>query len=275
MNTTVPSAGTGTAGTATGGTSSPLPAPCSPLPVIAGGVPDDAAARLERYTAAERLRWAAETFGGRAAIGTSFQGAGIVALHLAAEAGLKLAVFTLDTGLLFPETLALKAALEARFGIEIESVRPRLSLDAQAAEYGAALWERDPDLCCQLRKVMPLSDKLASLDCWLTGVRREQAASRAVTGILERNERAGGRVLWKLNPLADWSRNQVWAHIRANDLPYNPLHDAGYRSIGCSVCTRPSGACDADERAGRWTGFNKTECGIHTFLKQSSTTTKP
>jgi phosphoadenosine phosphosulfate reductase len=223
--------------------------------------------RLEKLDATARLRWAAETFAvPRAAIGTSFQGAGIITLHLAAEARLPLPVFTLDTGLLFPETLALKAEVEARFGLSIEAVAPLLSLGEQEESFGSALWGRDPDLCCELRKVQPLREKLASLDCWITGVRREQSAARAVTRVLELNIQPSGRPLWKLNPLADWSREQVWRHIRFHDLPYNALHDKGYRSIGCSVCTRPGSNADRDERAGRWTGFSKTECGIHTLF---------
>ncbi len=223
--------------------------------------------RLEKLPAAERLAWAAEQFGAGAAIGTSFQGAGIVALHLVAQRKLSLGAFTLDTGLLFPETLALQAELEARLGIRVESLRPDYSLAEQGKLFGEKLWERDPDLCCELRKVQPLQDKLETLDCWITGVRREQAATRTDAGILELNKTPSGRWLWKLNPLADWTREQVWAHIRAHGLPYNPLHDQGYRSIGCRTCTRAVGE-GGDERAGRWTGFGKKECGIHTFLQK-------
>jgi phosphoadenosine phosphosulfate reductase len=227
----------------------------------------DLQTRLENLDASARLRWAAQTFGYRAAIGTSFQGAGIVALHLAREASLDIPAFTLDTGLLFPETLALKAEIETRLNIVIENVRPLLDLDAQARDFGPRLWETDPDLCCELRKVQPLQEKLSALDCWITGVRREQSTTRAETPVLERTQTPSGRILWKLNPLADWTRDQVWAFIRKHDLPYNALHDRGYRSIGCSTCTRPGHTGDADERAGRWSGFGKTECGIHTFLK--------
>lgn len=224
-------------------------------------------ARLEEMTAADRLVWAATQFGRRAAIGTSFQGAGIVALHLAAQRKLPLAAFTLDTGLLFPETLALQVELEARLGVRIESLHPDYSLAEQGKLFGENLWERDPDLCCELRKVQPLQDKLEMLDCWITGVRREQSATRTTAGILELNKTPGGRWLWKLNPLADWTREQVWAHIREHGLPYNKLHDQGYRSIGCLTCTRAVGEA-GDERAGRWTGFGKKECGIHTFLQK-------
>lgn len=228
-------------------------------------------AKLAALDASGRLRWAWDTFGERAAFGTSFQGAGIVAIDLALKAGAKLPVFTLDTGLLFPETIELKAKLEARFGIAIESLKPDLTVEQQAEALGPELWKSDPDLCCHTRKVVPLRAKLQHLDCWITGVRREQSATRTDIGILEHveDETNPGHTLWKLNPLADWSKEAVWAHIRAEKLPYNPLHDRGYRSIGCTVCTRPV-ADGQDERAGRWTGFNKTECGLHTAFRRKA-----
>ncbi|MDR2862404.1 MAG: phosphoadenylyl-sulfate reductase [Puniceicoccales bacterium] len=254
-------------------TNLPASSPPSPsLPIPAEG--EKVAAlqnHLESLDATGRLQWAASYFGDRAAIGTSFQGAGIVALHLAAQAGLRINAFTLDTGLLFPETLTLKAELEARLGLVFEILTPAFTLDAQAREFGPRLWESDPDLCCELRKVQPLQEKLAMLDCWITGVRREQSDTRATTRVLELNEEASGRTLWKLNPLADWTREQVQAHIRRHALPYNKLLDRGYRSIGCAPCTRPAAeGAGTDERAGRWTGFGKKECGIHTFLNRKA-----
>jgi phosphoadenosine phosphosulfate reductase len=216
----------------------------------------------------EVLRWAASEFGSRAAVGTSFQGAGLVMLHHAFEAGLKLPVFTIDTGLLFPETVALKGRLEAFWGIHIESLEPEQTLEQQALEQGdAALWARRPDTCCTLRKVIPLQQRLETLSVWITGVRREQSATREGADILERYlfDPLGERYLLKLNPMVAWSRKAIWDYIHAHGIPYNPLHDAGYRSIGCMPCTKASGEGDS-ERAGRWTGFAKTECGIHTFL---------
>lgn len=229
------------------------------------------AEHVGRLDAEGRLRWAWDSFGARAAIGTSFQGAGIVILHLAVRAGLPIPAFTLDTGLLFPETLELWRRLERRLGVAIEGVRPALSVNAQAHAIGPELWRSDPDFCCTLRKVEPLREHLASRACWITGVRRDQSSVRAAAGVLEVHELEadGSRPLWKLNALADWTREQVWDHIRAHDLPYNPLHDRGYRSIGCSVCTRAAGG-DGDERAGRWTGFAKTECGIHVSARRSA-----
>ncbi|MEI7774638.1 MAG: phosphoadenylyl-sulfate reductase [Verrucomicrobiota bacterium] len=225
------------------------------------------AVRLAAAPLDEVLHWAYDAFGEKAAIGTSFQGAGLVMIHHALQAGIVLPVFTLDTGVLFPETLALKDRLETFWGIEIESVKPTLSLEAQEAEFGAELWRSRPDFCCQLRKVEPLRERLESLSVWITGVRQEQGETRKGAAILERYvfDPLMERTILKLNPMVAWTREQVWAYIKTHGIPYNPLHDKGYRSIGCQPCTRVSNA-DGAERAGRWEGFEKTECGIHTFL---------
>lgn len=213
------------------------------------------------------LAWAWQRFGQRAAIGTSFQGAGLVMIDLARKRELGFPVFTLDTGLLFPETLALKRRLEEFFGLGIESLEPDLTVQEQADINGPELWKRDPDLCCTIRKVLPLRDKLYGLDCWITGLRRQQSDTRAATEIVELYafDEASGRDIVKLNPMAGWSREAVWEYLRAHRIPYNPLHDQGYRSIGCQPCTRKTGNGEG-ERAGRWTGFSKVECGIHTFM---------
>jgi len=224
-------------------------------------------ARFATAPTEEILRWAWERFGARAAIGTSFQGAGLVMLHLARREGLAFPVFTIDTGLLFPETVALHRRLEEVFGHAIETLAPDLSVAQQAVAHGPELWQRDPDLCCTMRKVLPLQDRLRRLDAWLTGLRREQSDIRAAIGVVELYvvDEATGRELVKLNPMANWSRAAVWDHLQRHGIPYNPLHDQGYRSIGCRPCTRPAAAGDS-ERAGRWTGFTKTECGLHTFM---------
>jgi phosphoadenosine phosphosulfate reductase len=213
------------------------------------------------------LRWGWEQFGPRASIGTSFQGAGLVMMHLARQHQLPFPVFTLDTGLLFSETLELKTRLENFFGFQIESLLPDLTVQEQADIHGPELWQRQPDLCCTVRKVLPLRDKLESVDCWITGLRRDQSANRGDVGIIELYafDEGSGRDIVKLNPMATWSRDAVWRYIQEHQIPYNPLHDQGYRSIGCFPCTRKT-ANGESERAGRWTGFNKVECGIHTFL---------
>lgn len=215
----------------------------------------------------EILRWTWETYGDRAGIGTSFQGAGLVVIDTALRAGFRFPVFTIDTGLLFPETLELKRQLEEQFGIEIESLHPEQTVDEQAAEHGPALWSRYPDLCCTMRKVIPLQNKLKTLDVWITGLRRQQSEGRQQTKIAElyKFDVLRDQYILKMNPMANWSRDQVQEVLRERGIPVNPLQSRGYRSIGCQPCTRPVGDAEG-ERAGRWTGFDKAECGIHTFL---------
>jgi phosphoadenosine phosphosulfate reductase len=216
------------------------------------------------------LRWCWDRFGTHAAIGTSFQGAGLVMIDHAIKAGLPFPIFTLDTQLLFPETIELKKRLEDFFGTEIESLLPEQTPDEQAAVHGAELWKRHPDLCCTMRKVLPLQKKLETLDVWMTGLRRQQSDTRQKTRILElyHFDVLRDHYILKLNPMANWSREAIWAYIAEHKIPYNPLHDRGYRSIGCWPCTHAVGEA-GDERAGRWTGFDKSECGIHTFLGES------
>jgi phosphoadenosine phosphosulfate reductase len=223
--------------------------------------------RLENESLDERLRWCWERFGPEAAIGTSYQGGGLVIIHHAVKNGFGFPIFTLDTQLLFPETLALKERLEDFFGIEIESLFPEQTPEEQAKEHGPELWKRSPDLCCTMRKVLPLQKKLETLKVWITGLRRQQSEERKRTEVLElyHFDVLRDHYILKLNPIADWTRERVWDYLRANKIPYNPLIDRGYRSIGCVPCTRAVGQGE-NERAGRWTGFNKSECGIHTFL---------
>jgi phosphoadenosine phosphosulfate reductase len=225
------------------------------------------AEEFESASLKDILRWCWETYGERAAIGTSFQGAGLVAMHTAYAHGFRFPVFTLDTGLLFPETLELKSKIEAMLGIQIESLVPEQTVEQQAAELGPELWNRKPDLCCTMRKVMPLQKKLAGLDVWITGLRRQQSEGRQQTQIAElyKFDVLRDRDILKLNPMANWSRDEVQKYLREHNIPANALTARGYRSIGCMPCTRPTAEGDS-ERAGRWTGFDKSECGIHTFL---------
>lgn len=228
------------------------------------------AEELEGKSLTGVLSWAWEEFGREAAIGTSFQGSGLVIIDHARKAGLDLPAFTIDTGLLFPETLELKQRLEDHFGMKIESLKPEQTVDEQAAEHGPELWKRHPDTCCVMRKVLPLQKKLEEISVWITGVRRHQSDTREKTRILElyKFDVLRDHYILKLNPMVNWSRDQVWDYIRDHGIPYNPLHDRGYRSIGCQPCTRATGE-GGDERAGRWTGFDKSECGIHTFLGEN------
>lgn len=206
------------------------------------------------------LRWAVETFGETLTTVTSFQPTGVVTLHMLAEAGLKVDVMTLDTGLLFPETYQLIDLIEARFNLKVNRIRPALSVPQQAAQHGEKLWERDPDACCQIRKVIPLDSALEGYAAWFTGLRRDQGSSRKATSIISIDKKSG-RV--KIAPLATWTEDMIWTYIDAYDLPYNALHNMNYPSIGCWPCTQPVTADNQDPRAGRWEGNKKTECGIH------------
>jgi phosphoadenosine phosphosulfate reductase len=226
--------------------------------------------RFENESLETILGWAWKRFGTQAAIGTSFQGAGLVMMHHAIQAGFRFPVFTLDTQLLFPETIDLKKRLEDFFGLEIEGLLPDQTPEEQAREHGPQLWHAKPDLCCTIRKVLPLQKKLEQIAVWITGLRRQQSETRERTRILElyHFDVLRDHYILKLNPMANWSRQAVWDYIAAHRIPYNPLHDRGYRSIGCQPCTRPTGGGE-NERAGRWTGFDKSECGIHTFLGEN------
>ena len=215
--------------------------------------------QAESWSAAELVKYALEQFSPKVAIASSFGAEGVVLIHLAAQARPDFRVFTLDTDFLFPETYALIDAIEQHYRIKVERTRPRLEPDEQAREFGEALWSREPDKCCNIRKVEPLTKKLGELDAWITGIRRDQAPTRANARKLEWDAKFG---LTKINPLADWKWEQVWDYIRSHSIPYNPLHDRGYPSIGCTYCTRPVRAGE-DLRAGRWSGFQKTECGLH------------
>ena len=182
----------------------------------------------------------------RIQVACSFQKEASVVLDLVLPLVPRARVFTLDTGALFEETHDTWRRFEEHFGIEIESAR---------GEWVPGLWETDPDRCCTMRKVVPLREMLAGADAWVSGVRREQAPTRAEVPEVGWDAKHG---LWKANPLAGWSEAAVWAHIIERDLPYHPLHDQGYASIGCTHCTAPG-----DGRDGRWAGLAKTECGLH------------
>lgn len=188
------------------------------------------------------------------ALACSFQKEESVLVDMILEREPKARIFALDTHVLFPETYAVWREIEQRYGIRIE-VFEGPSLGRQTAIHGDALWERNPDLCCSIRKIGPLGAALSGLQGWITGVRRDQAPSRATTPKLDWDER---HELWKASPLADWSDDDVWAYVRERELPVNQLHQRGYASIGCTHCTAPGSGRD-----GRWVGSGKTECGLH------------
>ena len=187
-------------------------------------------------------------------------------MHLVSQIRPETIVFYLDTDLLFSQTYELRDELVRRLGIRFERVHSGISLPEQAFRHGDTLWAHDPDTCCQIRKVIPQRQFLANYSAWITAIRRDQTAFRANTGLVEWDY---ANKMVKFNPLAAWTSEQVWDHIHTNNLPYNPLHDYGYPSIGCWTCTK-SVAAGADPRSGRWAGQSKDECGIHlpTIKKQ-------
>ena len=205
------------------------------------------------------LRWAFTTYQQHFEIASGFGVEGVVLIDIAARLQPDLRVFTVDTGFLFPETYALIERIEKRYRIQVERLRSELTPEAQKRQYGAALWSRNPDACCTIRKTTPLRNKLASLKAWATSIRRDQTQFRKVARKVEWDRKF---LLVKINPLADWTSEEIWTYVRKHDVPYNILHDRDYPSIGCMPCTRRVKPGE-DARSGRWPGFTKTECGLH------------
>jgi phosphoadenylyl-sulfate reductase (thioredoxin) len=218
------------------------------------------ARELEGKSALDILTWAAGELSPKLTFATGFGAEGCVIIDLVGRNKLPIDLFTLDTGLLFPETYALWRELETRYGVTIRAVRPEQTVSEQASTHGPALWQRDPDRCCELRKVRPLRAALAGFDAWITAIRRDQTPERATAQVVEHDKKFD---LVKVNPLVTWTHDQVWAHIYKHDVPYNPLHERGYPSIGCAPCTSPIIPGES-LRAGRWRGAAKKECGLHT-----------
>jgi phosphoadenosine phosphosulfate reductase len=217
------------------------------------------AADLEAAAAGDILAWAASAFPSRVAFGTGFGVEGCVLVHMIAAQQLPIDVFTLDTGLLFPQTIDLWKRLEARYGVRIRAVRPAHTVEEQALHWGPALWTRDPNRCCRLRKLEPLREALQGCDAWISAIRRDQTTERAGARVVEWDARFG---VVKVNPLVHWTSKDVWRFVVANDVPYNELHDNGYPSVGCWPCTTRVMEGE-NPRAGRWRGIDKTECGLN------------
>jgi len=216
------------------------------------------AGALEERPPQEILALAAERFAPRLTFATGFGREGCVLVDLVARHRLRVDLFTLDTGVLFPETYALWAELEKRYGLVIRAVRPSFTL--REAEEVHRLWETDPDRCCELRKVAPLRAELSRFDAWITAIRRDQTRERASARAVEWDPKFN---LVKVNPLLRWTAADVDAYVARHGVPVNPLHARGYPSIGCEPCTSPV-APDEDPRAGRWRGRDSKECGLHT-----------
>jgi phosphoadenosine phosphosulfate reductase len=212
---------------------------------------------LELASAEHIIEWAVETFGSRFCV-TSSMSDGVLT-HLASRVAPGIDVLFIDTGLHFVETLGTRDAVAATTAANVVTLSPNLSVRDQADAYGPNLWERNPDLCCALRKVAPLRDGLASYDAWATGLRREETHNRVITPVVGWDTT---KQKVKVSPLARWSADDVDRYITEHNVVVNPLQFDGYPSIGCWPCTKRVEA-GADPRSGRWSGFGKTECGIH------------
>jgi phosphoadenosine phosphosulfate reductase len=218
---------------------------------------------LEDGSPQDVLRWAVDEFFPELTLACSFGGpSGMVLLDMMSKIEPGVEVFYLDTAFLFPETYALRDRVIERYGANVAAYKSKLTPQEQARQHGDELWLRDPDLCCALRKVEPNERALAGKRAWISGLRRDQAETRRETPVVQWDEKFS---LVKINPLVQWLEADVWSYIVKNDVPYNPLHDQDYPSVSCTYCTKPVAPGD-DPRSGRWQGFDKTECGIHTPL---------
>lgn len=206
------------------------------------------------------IKWATNEFGPDLTLACSFGGvSGMVLLDMAVKIQRDIDVFYLDTGFLFPETYALEKEIEQRYGIKPHAFRPELTPQEQARRFGPELWRRNPDQCCALRKIEPNRRALAGKRAWIAGLRRDQSFTRRDIQPVQWDSKFN---LYKINPLWDWTEEMVWTYLRAEEVPYNKLHEQGYPSLGCTNCTRAV-APGENLRAGRWSGSNKTECGLH------------
>ncbi|CAN7216674.1 phosphoadenylyl-sulfate reductase [Paenibacillus sp. LjRoot56] len=217
-----------------------------------------AAEEFENQSPEAILKLAVDTFQ-RLTLACSFGAEDVVLVDMLQKINPNVDIFYLDTNVHFDETYETKDRLEKHYGTKFVQVLPKLTLDEQAEKFGDELWKSDANQCCNIRKVDPLTDILKNYDAWITGIRRDQAPTRANAKKVEYDVKFG---LIKFNPLAGWTSEDVWQYIRDNDVIYNPLHDRNYPSIGCTHCTRQV-AEGEDPRAGRWASIEKTECGLH------------
>jgi phosphoadenosine phosphosulfate reductase len=214
---------------------------------------------LETQSPQEVLRFALTAYFPHIVLASSFGAEDVALIDMLSRINAAVPILYLDTDFLFAETYATRDALVKRYGIAPIQVKSLFTPEQQAAQFGDKLWERQPDECCNQRKVEPLARALKPYKAWITGIRREQSARRATAKIIEWDSQFE---LVKFNPLARWTNEDVWTYIKLYDVPYNPLHDQGYPSLGCTYCTRAVQPGE-DPRAGRWAGFEKTECGLH------------
>jgi len=215
-------------------------------------------ARFENSAPEEILAWAARVYEGGLCVATAFGAEGCALLAMLSQIPNQAYVFNLETGYQFPETLDFRERIQEKYGIAVDYVRSRESVASMEARLGGPIYDTDPNKCCNIRKVIPLHEVTVGYPAWISAIRRDQSPSRANAPIVGWDAKFE---LVKINPLANWTKKDVWTYILDNDVPYNPLHDQGYPSIGCWPCTKP--ASGSDDRSGRWAGKAKTECGLH------------
>jgi phosphoadenosine phosphosulfate reductase len=225
----------------------------------------DISRQLAEKSPQEILRWAVAEYHPRLTMATAFGAEGCCIIHMLAEIDPTVHIFNLDTGYQFPETLELREKILERYGIDVELVRPELSVTEYEAEHGGPLYRIRPDQCCHDRKVLPLRHHLVGYEAWISAIRKDQTNHRAAAGVVQWDAKFK---MAKINPLLNWTKKDVWSFITKHDVPYNKLHDQGYPSIGCKPCTQPV-AEGEDERAGRWAGTMKKECGLHVIEHES------
>lgn len=224
-----------------------------------------ASARLESASPEEIIAWAAEQFGSGLTMATAFGPEGCVILSMLAKIAPETYVFNLDTGYQFLQTLDLRDRIAEKFGIHVDMLQPELTVPEYEALHGGPLYKSNPDQCCFDRKIKLLYRGVEGKQAWMSGIRRDQSADRAQAPIVGWDKKFQ---LIKISPLANWTNKDVWKRITDQGVPYNPLHDQNYPSVGCWPCTRAVAAGETDERAGRWSGAEKVECGLHSLNEQ-------
>lgn len=216
--------------------------------------------RLETATPQEILRYAVDRFAPRFTMATAFGPEGMTLIHMLAEIAPQTPIFNLDTGYQFAETLELRETVKRRYGIEVELKKPDTTVEQYEAMHGGPVYKTDPNRCCFDRKLRVLHESARGMYAWASAIRRDQSDDRQRAAIVGWDHKFQ---LVKISPLANWTKKEVWNLISKHDIPYNPLHDKGFPSVGCWPCTRAV-QLGEDERAGRWSGFAKKECGLHT-----------
>jgi phosphoadenosine phosphosulfate reductase len=240
------------------------PAQLEPTPELFAELERESA-RLESASPEEIIAWGHERFAPYLTMATAFGPEGCVILSMLAKIAPETYVFNLDTGYQFQQTLDLRDRIAEKYGIEVDMLQPEQTVPEYEALHGGPLYKTNPNQCCFDRKIKVLRQAAAGRHAWMSGIRRDQSADRARAAIIGWD---GKFNLVKISPLANWTKKDIWKRIMSESVPYNPLHDQGYPSVGCWPCTRAVLDGELDERAGRWSGTAKTECGLHTLEHQ-------